>query len=45
MHAWRRGLLAGAAGIVAVNIVAYGDMLVRGRPAGDTPGVSPRRRT
>ncbi|MEU3199394.1 hypothetical protein [Streptomyces sp. NPDC006996] len=37
MHALIKGLLAGAVGTVALNVVTYGDMLVRGRPSSDTP--------
>ena len=32
-----RGAAAGAAGTTALNVVAYGDMAVRGRPASTTP--------
>ncbi|WP_175409805.1 hypothetical protein [Streptomyces sp. TRM64462] len=32
-----RGLLAGAAGTVALNLSTYGDMLLRGRPASGLP--------
>jgi hypothetical protein len=32
-----RGAAAGAAGTTALNLVAYGDMAVRGRPASSTP--------
>lgn len=32
-----QGLLAGAAGTTALNLVTYGDMLVRGRPASSLP--------
>jgi hypothetical protein len=32
-----RGLVAGAAGTVALNVVGYLDMLARGRPASDLP--------
>jgi hypothetical protein len=32
-----RGAAAGAAGTTALNIVAYGDMALRGRPASTTP--------
>ena len=32
-----RGAAAGAAGTTALNLVAYGDMAVRGRPASTTP--------
>jgi hypothetical protein len=31
------GTLAGAAGTVALNIVTYADMAVRGRPASEPP--------
>ena len=33
-----RGAAAGAAGTTALNVVAYLDMAVRGRPASSTPG-------
>lgn len=33
----RRGLIAGAAGVTALDAVTYLDMLVRGRPASDVP--------
>jgi hypothetical protein len=32
------GMLAGAAGATALNVVTYVDQAVRARPAGDTPG-------
>jgi hypothetical protein len=32
-----RGAAAGAAGTTALNVVAYGDMVLRGRPASSTP--------
>jgi hypothetical protein len=32
-----RGAAAGAAGTTALNVVAYGDMVLRGRPASTTP--------
>ncbi len=32
-----KGLLAGAAGTIALEIVSYGDMLLRGRPASELP--------
>jgi hypothetical protein len=32
-----RGAAAGAAGTTALNVVAYGDMALRGRPASTTP--------
>ena len=32
-----RGLIAGAAGVTALNGVGYADMALRGRPASDTP--------
>ncbi|WP_052032601.1 hypothetical protein [Streptomyces viridochromogenes] len=32
-----KGLLAGAAGTVALNITTYGDMLLRGRASSDVP--------
>lgn len=31
------GAAAGAAGTTALNVVSYGDMVVRGRPASSTP--------
>lgn len=34
----RRGLIAGAAGVTALDAVTYLDMLVRGRPASEVPG-------
>lgn len=34
---WRRGLLAGAAGTLTLNMTTYIDMAVRGRPASDVP--------
>jgi hypothetical protein len=37
MHPVARGLLAGAAGTAALNLITYGDMLVRGRGASDVP--------
>ncbi|ONK13531.1 hypothetical protein [Streptomyces sp. MP131-18] len=37
MHALTKGLLAGTAGTVALNVATYGDMLIRGRPASSTP--------
>lgn len=33
-----RGLLAGAAGNAALNLVSFADMALRGRPASDLPG-------
>lgn len=33
----RRGLIAGAAGVTALDAVTYLDMLVRGRPASEVP--------
>ncbi|MDN3244243.1 hypothetical protein ACFW4O_31360 [Streptomyces mutabilis] len=36
-----RGLVAEAAGTVALNLTAYGDMPLRGRGAGDVPGLVP----
>jgi uncharacterized membrane protein len=33
-----RGMIAGAAGVTALNWVGYADMALRGRPASDTPG-------
>jgi hypothetical protein len=38
-----RGLIAGAAGTTALNAVTYLDMVVRGRPASDTPQQSAKR--
>jgi hypothetical protein len=35
-----RGAAAGAAGTTALNVVAYLDMAVRGRPASSTPGTT-----
>ncbi len=35
-----RGLLAGAAGIVALDAFSYADMLVRGRPASELPATT-----
>ena len=32
-----RGLIAGAAGTIALDMTTYGDMLVRGRPASNVP--------
>ncbi|WP_236238839.1 hypothetical protein [Streptomyces sp. CC228A] len=32
-----RGLLAGATGTVALNLVTYGDMVLRGRPSSSMP--------
>ncbi|MEE1928601.1 hypothetical protein V1J52_10415 [Streptomyces sp. TRM 70351] len=37
MRALTRGLLAGAAGTTALNLVTYGDMLLRARPASPVP--------
>ncbi|MFG1698225.1 hypothetical protein [Nonomuraea sp. NPDC049309] len=37
MHTLVKGLIAGAAGTCALNIVTYLDMLVRARPASGTP--------
>ncbi|SFD47139.1 hypothetical protein [Streptomyces aidingensis] len=37
MRSLARGLVAGAAGTVALNLSTYGDMLVRGRPASSMP--------
>lgn len=37
------GAIAGAAGELALNIVTYGDMLVRGRPASEMPATVARR--
>jgi hypothetical protein len=38
LNGLRRGLLAGAAGITALDAVSYLDMFVRGRPPSDVPG-------
>jgi drug/metabolite transporter (DMT)-like permease len=43
MNTVTRGLVAGAAGTTALNIVTYLDMAVRGRPASSTPEESVRR--
>ncbi|TDD69223.1 hypothetical protein E1293_36035 [Actinomadura darangshiensis] len=40
-----RGLVAGAAGTTALNMVTYLDMVVRGRPASSTPEDSVERLT
>jgi hypothetical protein len=37
MHPVARGLLAGTAGTMALNLSTYADMLVRGRGSSDTP--------
>lgn len=37
MHGLLRGLVAGAAGTVALNVATYADMLVRARPASTVP--------
>ncbi|WP_055490814.1 hypothetical protein [Streptomyces sp. TP-A0356] len=37
MQPLTKGLLAGTAGTIALDLVTYGDMLLRGRPASDTP--------
>ncbi|MEU3254867.1 hypothetical protein [Streptomyces sp. NPDC006997] len=37
MRTVTKGLLAGAAGTVALNVVTYGDMLLRGRGSSDVP--------
>ncbi|WP_165985269.1 hypothetical protein [Streptomyces sp. YIM 98790] len=37
MRSLARGLVAGAAGTVALNLSTYGDMLLRGRPASGMP--------
>ncbi|MFG1669455.1 hypothetical protein [Streptomyces sp. Y7] len=37
------GAAAGAAGTTALDVVSYGDMLVRGRPASSTPETTVRR--
>jgi hypothetical protein len=39
----RRGFLAGAAGVTALNAVTYADMVWRGRPASTTPEDSVER--
>ena len=36
-HALRRGLLAGAAGTIALDVATYTDMALRGRPSSGTP--------
>jgi len=38
MSTLRRGLIAGAAGTTALNVVTYLDMALRGRPASTAPG-------
>lgn len=45
MHTLRRGLIAGAAGTTALNVVTYLDMAVRGRPASTAPGQAVDRLT
>ncbi|MCX2967795.1 hypothetical protein WDH52_02290 [Streptomyces sp. TRM70308] len=37
MHALTKGLLAGAAGTTVLNLVTYGDMLLRARPSSEVP--------
>ncbi|MFI2645412.1 hypothetical protein [Streptomyces sp. NPDC018610] len=37
MHSITKGLLAGAAGTLALDVVTYGDMLLRGRPSSGIP--------
>ncbi|WP_037852398.1 hypothetical protein [Streptomyces sp. NRRL S-340] len=37
MHPITKGLLAGAAGTLALDVVTYGDMLLRGRPSSSIP--------
>ncbi|MFF8595064.1 hypothetical protein ACF061_27160 [Streptomyces sp. NPDC015220] len=37
MHSITKGLLAGAAGTLALDVVTYGDMLLRGRPSSSVP--------
>ncbi|MEU6809933.1 hypothetical protein ABZ920_13225 [Streptomyces sp. NPDC046831] len=37
MHAMTKGLLAGAAGTLALDLTTYGDMLVRGRGSSGVP--------
>ncbi|WP_031031555.1 hypothetical protein [Streptomyces sp. NRRL WC-3725] len=37
MRSLTKGLLAGAAGTVALNVVSYGDMLLRGRGSSNMP--------
>ncbi|MFB6932559.1 hypothetical protein PGH47_36100 [Streptomyces sp. HUAS 31] len=37
------GAAAGAAGATALDVVSYGDMVVRGRPASSTPETTVRR--
>lgn len=43
MRTLTRGLVAGAAGTIALNAVTYLDMAVRGRPASSTPEQSVQR--
>lgn len=37
MHSISKGLLAGAVGTLALDVVTYGDMLLRGRPSSGIP--------
>ncbi|MEU7058037.1 hypothetical protein [Streptomyces sp. NPDC046197] len=37
MHSVTKGLLAGAAGTLALDLITYGDMLIRGRSASRLP--------
>ncbi|MEV6123358.1 hypothetical protein AB0M23_23050 [Streptomyces sp. NPDC052077] len=37
MRSWIKGLIAGAAGTVALNLTSYGDMLLRGRGSSEVP--------
>lgn len=37
MHALAKGLIVGAAGTTALNLVTYADMLIRARPASELP--------
>lgn len=37
MNSTARGLLAGIAGTVALNVITYGDMALRGRPSSNVP--------
>ncbi|MEU5089940.1 hypothetical protein [Streptomyces sp. NPDC021356] len=43
MHAITKGLLAGAAGTLALDMVTYGDMLLRGRPSSSIPAQAAER--
>jgi hypothetical protein len=37
MHAIAKGLIVGAAGTTALNVVTYADMVIRARPASELP--------